>query len=201
MKYHRKLVGEKCYLSPVSMEDIEKYTEWVNDLETGMFMLLASGVYTVEKEKRMLESLIERAVVFAIIDKESNKLVGNCGLHEISSVHRKAVFGIFIGDKSYWSAGIGTEATKLILDFGFNILNLNQISLDVMEYNKRAIRCYEKCGFVQVGRKRQAIFMAGKYYDLLCYDILASEFTSPYIKGLFEKGTHPDAGKNKITIV
>lgn len=201
MKYYRKLVGEKCYLSPVSLEDIEKYTEWVNDMETGMFMLFAPGVYDLEKEKRLLGQLIEQDTVFAIIEKDSNKLIGNCGLHQISSVHRKAVFGIFIGDKNYWSAGIGTEATLLLLDFGFNVLNLNQISLDVMEYNVRAIRCYEKCGFQLMGRKRQSIYIAGKYHDMLCYDILAEEFTSQYIKGLFNKCTLPDAGNNKISLL
>jgi RimJ/RimL family protein N-acetyltransferase len=201
MKYFRKLVGDKCYLSPLSLDDIEKYTEWVNDMETGMFMLFATGVYDLDKEKRQMQQLMENNVIFAIIDKDSNKLVGNCGLHEVNSVHRKAVFGIFIGDKNYWNSGIGTEATKLILDFGFNVLNLHQISLDVIEYNKRAIRCYEKAGFQLMGRKRQTIFIAGKYHDMLYYDILAEEFTSPYVMDLFEKGTRPAAGLNKISIV
>jgi RimJ/RimL family protein N-acetyltransferase len=201
MKYFRKLIGEKCYLSPVSLDDVEKYTEWINDMETGQFVLFASGVYDIDKERATLDYLMKHSIIFAIIDKDTNKVIGNCGIHNKSDVHRTGTFGIFIGDKSCWSQGYGTEATMLILDYAFNVLNFNNINLDVVEFNKRGIKCYEKCGFQYVGKRRQAIFMAGKYHDVLTYDILAAEFASPYIKKLFSKTTEASADANKITIV
>jgi RimJ/RimL family protein N-acetyltransferase len=201
MKYFKKMIGDKCYLSPVSFDDIDKYTEWVNDMETGLFVLFASSVYDEHKERETLEYLTKHQIIMAIIDKDTNKAVGICGLHERNSVHRTATFGISIGDKSYWGHGIGTEATNLMLDYGFNVLNLHNISLEVIDFNKRAQKCYEKCGFTFIGTKREAIFMAGKFHNLLIYDILACEFKSPYINKLFEIVTQEETDTNKITIV
>jgi RimJ/RimL family protein N-acetyltransferase len=152
MKYFRKLIGEKCYLSPISLDDLEKYTEWVNDLEIGQFVLFASQVFDMDKERETLINLMKKDLIFAIVEKDTNKAIGNCGLHMIDEVHRRATFGIFIGEKTYWNQNIGTEATALILDYGFNIMNLNNITLDVVAFNKRAIRSYEKVGFKYVGK-------------------------------------------------
>ena len=58
------------------------------------------------------------------------------------------------------------------MDFGFNYLNLNEINLDVMEFNKRAIKCYEKVGFKEYGRRRKCVYLNGKYYDKISMDIL-----------------------------
>ncbi len=199
MKYFRKMIGEKCYLSPVSIEDAEKYTEWINDLEIGQFMLFSSAIYDVERERQALRQLMDNSTVFAIVEKDTNKAIGNCGLHYLSDVHRHASFGIFIGEKTYWNQGIGYEATMLTLDYGFNIMNLNNISLEVHDYNQRAVRCYEKAGFKYAGKRRSYIFMAGQYHDVLIYDLLASEFTSPYVNEVFARATSDDAGRGKIT--
>jgi RimJ/RimL family protein N-acetyltransferase len=97
--------------------------------------------------------------------------------------------------------GFGAEAAMLTLDFAFNMLNLNNVTLDVVEFNKRGIKCYEKCGFKFSGRRRQAKYVAGQYYDLLTYDYLAADFESPYIKKLLNKSVTETADSNKITIV
>jgi RimJ/RimL family protein N-acetyltransferase len=196
VKYFRKLISEKIYLSPVSLDDVEKYTEWINDMETGLFVNFASGVFHIEKERMMLENSIKENSVFAIIEKDTNKAIGICGIHNKDIIDRTGTFGIFIGDKSYWSQGFGAEATMLILDFAFNILNLNNVNLDVVDFNKRGIKCYEKCGFKYSGKRRQAKFVAGQYHDLLTYDILASEFESPYVKKLYTKTTESGADAN-----
>ena len=90
--------------------------------------------------------------------------------------------GVFIGDKEYRGQGYGTEAVKLILDFGFNYLNLNNIKLDLKEFNQRALACYKKCGFKEYGRRRKCNFINGKYYDTIEMDILAEEFKGDFIK-------------------
>jgi RimJ/RimL family protein N-acetyltransferase len=200
MKYFRKLIGEKCYLSPLSIEDAERYTEWLNDMEIGQFILAASQNIDVDKERDILKRLMQNNIIFSIVDKDTNKAIGICGLHDVSDVHRRATLGIFIGDKAYWNQGIGTEATALLTDYGFNILNLNNITLEVVEYNRRAIKCYEKIGFKYIGKHRSYMFMAGKYHDVLIYDILASEFASTYVNKVFERSTSEDAGRSKITI-
>lgn len=201
MKYFRKLVGDKCYLSPISLDDVERYTEWVNDMEIGQFMLFTSSVIDMEKEKQTLCELMKNNHVFAIIEKDTNKVIGNCGFHNLNTVHRHAELGIFIGEKTFWNQGIGAEACTLLLDYGFNILNLHSVCLFTYSFNKRAMKCYEKIGFKQTGMHREYIFMAGKYHDVVMFDILASEFSSPYVKKVFEYSTSEEAGRSKITIV
>lgn len=201
MKYYRKLLGEKCYLSPVCMDDVEKYTEWLNDMEIGQFVTLSDTVLDIDKEGVLLRKLMDEEHIFAIVEKDTNKVIGNCGIHNVSQVHRNASLGIFIGEKTFWNQGIGTEATNLLLDFAFNILNLHNIYLSVMSYNKRAIRCYEKIGFKKIGVQREFMFVSGKYHDVYLYDMLASEFTSPYIKKVFAYSISDEAGRSKISIV
>lgn len=182
MKYFKKLVGERIYLSPRNVEDVEIFTEWMNDFFITDYTGRSYSTITLQEEKAYLEKEQNNKSVFAIIDLQTDEIIGNVGLHEINNINRTATLGIFIGNKNYWSKGYGTEAIQLILDFGFNYLNLNNIDLVLMEFNQRALKCYEKCGFKEIGRRRKCNFINGKYYDLILMDILAEEFTESYIK-------------------
>ena len=68
------------------------------------------------------------------------------------------------------------EAIRLLLDYGFNVIKLNNIMLKLFSYNTRGYRCYLKCGFKEIGRRRSARLLGGRYYDELFMDILAEEF-------------------------
>lgn len=185
MSVFKKLIGEKCWLAPVDRGDAPLYTEWINDLEVAIYLTLSSQQVTLAKEEEFLAGMSQRGeYIFGIVARDGEKLIGNCGLLNIDWVCRTCEFGIFIGDKDYWSKGYGEEAATLILDYGFNILNLNSVFLRVMGYNDRAVRCYEKCGFKLIGRRRQGKIIAGKAYDVIYMDIVAEEFESPYIKKL-----------------
>lgn len=184
MKYFKKLVGEKVYLSPPREEDIEKYTKWLNDFNTTDYLGRSSKICTVEAEKEWYDknSKIENGVTFAIIENETNKIVGNCGIEKIDYINRTGILGIFIGVEEARNKGYGKESVKLLLDFGFNYLNLHSIELKVMSFNKRAIKCYEKCGFKEIGRRREAYFLNGKYHDVIEMDIIRREFKENIIK-------------------
>lgn len=182
MRYFKKLIGERIYLSPRNTEDVEKFTEWLNDFETTDYIGRSHQTVTLDGEKKYLEETIKEESVFAIVDIKEHKLIGNIGLHQLDHVNRTATLGIFIGDKEYRSQGYGTEAIRLILDYGFNYLNLKNIKLDLMEFNQRALKCYQKCGFKECGRRRKCRFINGKYYDSIEMDILAEEFKGSYIK-------------------
>lgn len=119
---------------------------------------------------------------FSIVTIDGDKLIGTVGLERINQTHRTTTLGIFIGDKEFLNKGYGTEAIRLLLDYGFNYMNLHSIHLNLMSFNIRAQKCYEKCGFKETGRIRESRFINGRYYDVITMDILANEFQGDYIK-------------------
>lgn len=182
MKYIKKLVGERIYLSPQNVEDYEKYAEWLNDFCVTDYTGRSYRMVSLERAKEMISTPKDECVQMAIVQLSNDELIGQMGLYEINSINRTATLGIFIGNDKFRNNGYGTEAIKLLLDFGFNYLNLNNINLDVIEFNERAIKCYQKCGFKEYGRRKQSKFINGKYYDTVEMEILAKEFNSNYIK-------------------
>ena len=181
-KYFKKLIGERIYLSPRNNEEIEKFTEWLNDFEVTDYTGRSAYITTLEGEKKYFEENIDKNYNFFIVTLDNDKLIGTVGLENYDAINRTATLGIFIGDKEYRSQGYGAEAIKLILDYGFNYLNLNNIKLDLMSFNERALKCYQKCGFKEYGRRRKCKFINGKCYDTIEMDILAEEFKENYIK-------------------
>lgn len=186
MKYFKKLIGDRIYLSPkdASEEKIEKFAEWMNDFQVTDYIGRSGQIVTLSGEKEFLENSAKNNEnkVFDIIELNNNKLIGTVGLEHFDWIRRSAELGIFIGDKDYRNNGYGTEAIKLILEYGFKYLNLHSIRLCLLDINERAHKCYLKCGFKDTGKNREAIFINGKYYDKLYMDILESEFEGDYIR-------------------
>lgn len=182
MTYYRKMVGEKCYLSPVQHEDAAAWAAWMNDLEVSLPLGdEAYTVYALEKMQAEITDVINsQAHIFSIVDCKNNALIGRCLLFSIDPVNRSAMFGIVIGEKSYWNHGYGQEATRLMLDYAFNLLNLHSVMLGVFSFNQRAIKAYERVGFKVIGQRREARLIAGKAYDAILMDILEAEFREKY---------------------
>ena len=110
------------------------------------------------------------------IEAEDGSLIGDCALCQISWEDRRAGLAICIGDKTRWGHGYGTDATRALVRFGFEEMNLNRIWLTVYADNPRAIRCYEKVGFVREGVKRQAVYHDGKFVDEVMMSMLREEY-------------------------
>lgn len=186
MLYFKKLIGDRIYLSPkgVSEEEIEKFTMWLNDFQVTDYTGKSASLITLQSEKEWLESASKNTDdrIFNINDLKNDKLVGTIGLEHFNWIDRSAILGIFIGDEDYRNNGYGTEAIKLLLEYGFKYLNLHTIKLDLLGVNERAHKCYLKCGFRDTGRDRESIFLDGKYYDRLHMDILETEFEGDYIR-------------------
>ena len=173
--YFKKLVGKKCYLSPIDMNDAEKFTEWLNDMDVLATFALYNDIITLEKEKSLLETL-SKDHNYSIIDLETEELIGNCGFMGIDHVNQTAETGLFIGNKTYWNKGYGTEALSLLIGYGFRALNLHNVMLRVFEYNKGAIRCYEKIGFKHFGARREALLRNLERHNILYMDIVPEDF-------------------------
>ncbi|GAG67205.1 unnamed protein product, partial [marine sediment metagenome] len=96
----------------------------------------------------------------------------NIGLHRINWRDKNCMLGIFIGDIEDWNKGHGTDAIKTILKYAVDKLSLHKINLHVYEYNPRAIRTYEKCGFKKEGLLREGHYYNGKYWNVIVMGIL-----------------------------
>ncbi|MHA1210945.1 MAG: GNAT family N-acetyltransferase [Candidatus Heimdallarchaeota archaeon] len=182
MRYHKKIVGEKCYLSPISEHDAEHWANWFNDLEVTIPLGDEAYIPTnITNESVTINDIIQsNAHIFSIVDLKTDELIGRCGLFSIDKINRHAMFGIVIGEKSYWNKGYGQDATKQMLDYAFNLLNLNNIMLGVFSFNERAIKCYEKVGFKLIGNRRQARILGKNKYDIVFMDIIADDFESDF---------------------
>lgn len=177
MKYFRRIVGERVYLSPINPDDVEILTRWANDLETTVPMGYLGGC-SMQNEREVLERLAKSENLFAIVrhDGDKEQMIGNGGLFDIDHVNRRAMLTIRIGDPNARGKGYGSEAVGLMLEHGFGLLNLENIMLTVASYNTRGIKCYEKCGFREMGRRRRAIFVNGEAYDNVYMDITRDDF-------------------------
>jgi RimJ/RimL family protein N-acetyltransferase len=173
------LTGKKCSLARCAIEDAEQWMKWDNDLK--ITIPLGDEAYTpigLEKEQEQIRNHLQtQSHTFAIIDNPTDRLIGRCMLFNFDWVNRQAMVGIVIGEADYWGQGYGQEAIRLLLEYGFQLLNLNNIMLGVFEFNHRAIECYRKVGFKEIGRRREARIIGSKKYDAILMDILASEFT------------------------
>jgi len=174
MKYFKKMVGKRIYLSPMNVEDAETYVKWLNDLSVTDGVGSSYRITSVGSEK---EWIIHNSnqYQFAIVSLEDDKLLGNCGIQGIDQIRQCAEVGLFIGDEENRNKGYGEEVLNLLLDFSFNYLNLNNIMLKVFSFNERAINCYKKVGFKEIGRRRESYYLKGNFYDEIYMDILKLE--------------------------
>jgi RimJ/RimL family protein N-acetyltransferase len=177
MGYFRKIVGERLYLSPFDADDTDihfKWAKWMNDRAVSDTFDGHKNHTSLSSAKKFVQEL--KGHRFFIVLMDGDVLIGQISLHDIDHLNRHAFLGIMIGETEHHGKGYGTEAVRLILDYGFNTLNLHNIMLSAHEDNYAGIACYKKVGFKESGRRREWLFKNGKYIDVLYMDILAHEF-------------------------
>ena len=168
--------GKKLCLRGIERSDIPAFVRWFNDPEVRSYLQMYMPMSTAQEELWFEAQLKDPDRHLFGIETLEGKLIGNLGIEDIDRKNRSATLGIVIGEKEYWGQGYGTEAITTLLRFIFTEMNLHRVSLAVYEYNRRAIRCYEKCGFKMEGQKREAHFHDGEYHDELIMGVLREEF-------------------------
>lgn len=157
--------------------DIPAFLKWFNDPEVTEFLDLEPPM-GMEQEEAWFDSLSKSEEDIFSIDTLDGKLIGNVGLVNTDWVARKVLIGIVIGEKEYWGKGYGTDAMLTLLRYLFEELNMNRVFLGTDWANKRAISCYENCGFVIEGLLRQHRWKRGRYRDYLIMSILREDWDS-----------------------
>lgn len=179
------LCGEKVRLIPLDSErDSPSISIWHRNSE--YLRLLDSDParqYSKTATKKWIEEieLSQNETSFVMQCIEDGKILGEIGLGGFAGRFTNAFVGLGVGDPEYWGKGYGTDAMRVILKYAFEILNLHRVSLNVFEYNPRAIRSYENCGFKHEGRLREFLSREGKRWDLLFMGITKKEWMDFYL--------------------
>lgn len=181
------IVGERVALGPPRRELLTLHLRWINDLATQRTVSPLPRPWTLEQERGWLEGLLTTGerVPFTIYERSTLRPIGSTNLLNVDPRNGTAEFGLLIGEPDARGKGYGTETTRLMLDYGFTALGLHSVMLRVLAYNPAGVRAYEKAGFRQSGRRREAHWMNGRSWDVIVMDCLASEFTSPVLGKVF----------------
>lgn len=176
------LKGKHICLGSLREEDSGTLWSWINDRR----LVSQSGCPKPVHEDNHAEWFRglthgRDMVIFAIRRTDDGRLIGSCQLHSIHPVFRSAELQIRIGLEDETAKGYGTEAVRLLTDYGFRDLNLNRIFLHVFAGNIRAIRTYEKCGFVREGVLRQAVFVDGGTQDVFIMALLRADWQQVFV--------------------
>ncbi|HUE98670.1 MAG TPA: GNAT family protein [Anaerolineales bacterium] len=125
--------------------------------------------------EKQTESFKPERYSFSVRTLAGDKYIGFLGM-SVDLIHSEAWVGLGIGEREDWSKGYGTDMVRLCLQYAFTELCVERVSLGLHEYNPRALRSYEKCGFRLEGRTRQDVTREGKRYDSFWMGILREEW-------------------------
>jgi len=175
------VVGQRVSLRPFERSDVGgDYREWINDPDVVRF--LASGAFPQTDDALLAyyesNARSDEQVLFAIMEKENGRHIGNARIYSIDWINRKACRGIMIGDKSCWSKGYGVEVINLLSYYAFEILNLRKLTSSTVGDNIGIMKVNEKCGYRQEGCLREEFYRFDRYHDVIYWGILKEDYLS-----------------------
>lgn len=169
--------GKKIYLRLPETEDMDVIYQSVHHplirRLTGQ-----TRVFSREKIAQWVKQVTdaEDRIFCLIVNQEKDEVLGDVEINQIHPVHRSANIRIALYEECHFGKGYGTEAMRLMLEYGFGNLNLHRFSLDVYSFNERAIRTYEKLGFEREGVQREALYYDHKYHDVIIMGLLSKDY-------------------------
>jgi diamine N-acetyltransferase len=186
--------GKRVGLGALRHDLIPAYLRWRSDPEVMRGTGESTQVPTVETIQAWYEQATRPGnteVHFTIYDLDDVAPVGTALLVRVDQHAGTAEFGLSIGERR--NQGLGSEATKLVLDWAFTVMGLHNILLVTYSWNLPAIRAYSKAGFREIGRRRGAVLTLGQRYDQVLMDAVADEFTDSVLaKHALPEAESPD---------
>jgi RimJ/RimL family protein N-acetyltransferase len=172
------LAGKTVMLRHHRGENLRAFLRWYSDPDVARLTRYQQAPLSTEEIQRFFYARIMGSdfLSMAIHVRETDRLIGTCAFSQLDGDNGSTLYHITIGEHDAWGRGYGTEATELMLEHAFTRLALHRVGLTVFEFNSRALRSYQKCGFVEEGRAREAIFRDGRYWDEIHMSILAEEW-------------------------
>ncbi|MCD8067839.1 MAG: UDP-4-amino-4,6-dideoxy-N-acetyl-beta-L-altrosamine N-acetyltransferase [Lachnospiraceae bacterium] len=164
------------YLRPMTEEDTADIVAWRNSPGVRKSFIYQED-FTPEGHLRWLHEVVQtgRAAQMMICEEGSGRALGSVYIRDIDHIHHKGEYGIFLGTEEVRGRGIGTEAARLMIAYGFETLGLHRIYLRALSENARAIRSYEKAGFEKEGCLKDDVCIHGEYKDIVWMAIVRKD--------------------------
>lgn len=184
------LRGETLGFGPLRHDLIDTYLRWMNNFAVTRTLSVPCVPFTREREEAWLKGALSASddAVFTIYELSTMRPIGNVGLHDIDQESGTADFGIVIGEIDVWGKGCGTEATRMMVRYGFDVLGLHNIQLEAYSNNPGGLTAYERAGFRHIGIRRGAKKVGRKRVDIVLMDVLANEVEPSPLHNLMQTG-------------
>ncbi|UOQ92165.1 GNAT family N-acetyltransferase [Halobacillus shinanisalinarum] len=172
--------SNRIHFRKVTEDDAAIYHRWRNDPEVMENTSPNLDVYTFEETEEFIRSITASydSKCYMIELNDKNTPIDIVSLIHTDYENRNAECIIDIGDKDYWGNGFGQEAMQLLLHYSFSEVNLHKVYLKVFSFNYRAIKLYERLGFVKEGELKEHLFRNGRWYGITLMAILQKEYFS-----------------------
>lgn len=169
--------GELVELIPMDLDNHPAlWEQWNRDTDYQRLLSISPASHSSADVIKEWFSDEPQGALFSIKTRTEGTVIGFVELDGYDWTTRNAWVAIAIGDMQYRGKGYGTEAMELLLKFAFLGLNMHRVSLTVFDFNKRAIRSYEKAGFRYEGTLREMIYKEDQRWDVLAMGIMRSEW-------------------------
>jgi RimJ/RimL family protein N-acetyltransferase len=174
----RQLEGERIELRRHVRENYPLYAQWYGSPEIWHLTSWAPSPLSRSAVERLFEDreLSRTDDSFAIHIRGDDEPIGVISLMNMSEANESAELSVIVGPQDDRHQGYGTEAIDRLLRYAFEELGLNRIGLSVFDFNEQAISAYDKLGFVEEGRFRQAIMRSTGFHDAILMSVLKSEW-------------------------
>lgn len=192
--------GRRVVLRRHRPENLEQVVRWYSDPELARLTRYQVRPMSREEVERFFHSRLLGAdsVAYAIHERPTDRLVGLTTFSALDGDNGSVLFHITIGERDAWGRGLGTETVELMLEHAFERLGLHRVGLSVFEFNERAIRSYEKAGFVVEGRLREAILRDGRYWDEVQMGVVRSDWLRGRLRQPAMTGTAQDHERQPV---
>jgi diamine N-acetyltransferase len=171
-----RLTGDRVLLRPVEPYDLHAIMAIANDPELRALTGGTKPMSRADAEEWLAASDADPARLwFAIVVRESGRVIGEAGLLRVFPEWRTADMSVMIGDRGEWAKGYGTEAARLLIDHAFGPMGLHRLAIGVVGFNERALGFWESLGFVREGVQRDGYLYGGRYHDFVMMSLLEGD--------------------------
>ena len=174
------LTGTLVRLEPLTQAVLEDYLVGIADPEVHR-LTATHAEFDRAQVEQWLASRAEHhdRADWAVLRRSDGAFLGEAVLNDFDPDNASANYRVWLAGAETYGKGYGTEATRLVLDYALGVAGLHRVSLGVLDFNPRAQRVYEKCGFQLEGRLREAVRWEGQWHDELVMSVLSTDPRPP----------------------